>query len=192
MKKMTNLLAASALVVVAAQASAATHSISGTGVSTADQTAVALAAGTTIYAGEADLVGTVFTGTYTDTQVGATGYITDWDITWDIGTGLGTSTLTACTVTGYVDLCAAQFNSLIGQVNNIGGAPTPIAGGFQLQMIATGVPVDVSFDNIPDGTITVTQTYNFTANASEVPVPAAAWLFGSALVGLVGVGRKRK
>jgi hypothetical protein len=27
---------------------------------------------------------------------------------------------------------------------------------------------------------------------SEVPVPAAAWLFGSALVGLAGIGRKRK
>lgn len=30
------------------------------------------------------------------------------------------------------------------------------------------------------------------AAVSEVPVPAAAWLFGSALVGLAGVGRKRK
>lgn len=30
------------------------------------------------------------------------------------------------------------------------------------------------------------------AEVSEVPVPAAAWLFGSALVGLAGVGRKRK
>jgi hypothetical protein len=30
------------------------------------------------------------------------------------------------------------------------------------------------------------------APVSEVPVPAAAWLFGSALLGLAGVGRKRK
>lgn len=30
-----------------------------------------------------------------------------------------------------------------------------------------------------------------TTNLSSVPVPAAAWLFGSALVGLVGIGRKR-
>ena len=35
------------------------------------------------------------------------------------------------------------------------------------------------------GDVTLTET-------SEVPVPAAAWLFGSALVGLAGVGRKRK
>jgi hypothetical protein len=30
------------------------------------------------------------------------------------------------------------------------------------------------------------------AAPSAVPVPAAAWLFGSALVGLAGIGRKRK
>ena len=34
-------------------------------------------------------------------------------------------------------------------------------------------------------------TYAFTAPAA-VPVPAAAWLFGSAMLGLVGVGRKRR
>lgn len=37
---------------------------------------------------------------------------------------------------------------------------------------------------------TATSTYNV-AGVSEVPVPAAAWLFGSALVGLAGIGRKR-
>jgi len=31
-----------------------------------------------------------------------------------------------------------------------------------------------------------------TYSMSAVPVPAAAWLFGSALVGLVGVGRRRR
>jgi hypothetical protein len=30
------------------------------------------------------------------------------------------------------------------------------------------------------------------AAPSAVPVPAAAWLFGSALLGLAGVSRKRK
>ncbi|HED13494.1 MAG TPA: VPLPA-CTERM sorting domain-containing protein, partial [Gammaproteobacteria bacterium] len=36
---------------------------------------------------------------------------------------------------------------------------------------------------------------NYTVNAGGhvvVPVPAAAWLFGSGLVGLVGVARRRK
>lgn len=31
----------------------------------------------------------------------------------------------------------------------------------------------------------------FVVNVSSVPVPAAAWLFGSALIGLVGLKRKR-
>ena len=30
------------------------------------------------------------------------------------------------------------------------------------------------------------------AAVSQVPLPAAAWLFGSALVGLVGLGRRKK
>lgn len=32
----------------------------------------------------------------------------------------------------------------------------------------------------------------FTEQTSVVPIPAAAWLFGSALLGLVGVGRRRR
>ena len=31
-----------------------------------------------------------------------------------------------------------------------------------------------------------------TINASAVPVPAAVWLFGSGLLGLVGVARRKK
>lgn len=45
-----------------------------------------------------------------------------------------------------------------------------------------------------DGALPFTQTrytINIGALASPVPVPAAAWLFGSAVLGLVGVGRKR-
>jgi hypothetical protein len=35
-------------------------------------------------------------------------------------------------------------------------------------------------------------TLTFAANASAVPLPAAVWLFGSGLMGLVGVSRRRK
>jgi len=51
------------------------------------------------------------------------------------------------------------------------------------------------------GTMNVAGTYGalflggeltFTEAAPEVPVPAAAWLFGSALLGLTGIGRSRK
>ena len=33
--------------------------------------------------------------------------------------------------------------------------------------------------------------FSFSATSSPVPVPAAAWLFGSGLIGLVGVARRR-
>jgi hypothetical protein len=32
----------------------------------------------------------------------------------------------------------------------------------------------------------------YIGGVTTVPVPAAAWLFGSALIGLAGVARKRK
>ena len=44
---------------------------------------------------------------------------------------------------------------------------------------------DNSLEQIASGSITG-------GTVSAVPVPAAAWLFGSALVGLAGVGRRRK
>ncbi|WP_200821412.1 VPLPA-CTERM sorting domain-containing protein [Oceanicoccus sp. KOV_DT_Chl] len=46
----------------------------------------------------------------------------------------------------------------------------------------------------PGSAVANVYSFNFQAvggPVSEVPVPAAAWLFGSALVGLAGIGRKR-
>lgn len=40
--------------------------------------------------------------------------------------------------------------------------------------------------------IQYTEEMNITLTASPIPVPAAAWLFGSGLLGLVGVARRRK
>lgn len=37
-----------------------------------------------------------------------------------------------------------------------------------------------------------TLTYHVAAAPAEVPIPAAAWLFGSGLLGLVGIARRRK
>jgi hypothetical protein len=38
----------------------------------------------------------------------------------------------------------------------------------------------------------VTGNWTITGVVSAVPVPAAAWLFGSGLLGLVGVARRRR
>jgi hypothetical protein len=61
-----------------------------------------------------------------------------------------------------------------------------VAGGVTLQLKAScgpveGCGVDAYFDNI-----------SITTDVSAVPVPAAAWLFGSALLGLGGIARKKK
>ena len=61
-----------------------------------------------------------------------------------------------------------------------------VDGGVTLQLGAvcggdTGCLSDVYFDNV-----------SVTVDVSAVPVPAAAWLFGSGLIGLAGIARKRK
>ena len=67
-------------------------------------------------------------------------------------------------------------------VPGTGGAP----GGLTLQLKAScgpveGCGVDAYFDNVTIST-----------DVAAVPVPAAVWLFGSGLLGLIGVARKKK
>jgi hypothetical protein len=61
-----------------------------------------------------------------------------------------------------------------------------VTGGVTLQLKTAcgpveGCGVDAYFDNI-----------TITTDVSAIPVPAAVWLFGSGLVGLVGVARRKK
>ena len=61
-----------------------------------------------------------------------------------------------------------------------------ISGGFTLQLKTDcganpGCVVDAYIDNV-----------SITADVPAVPVPAAVWLFGSGLLGLVGVARRKK
>jgi hypothetical protein len=48
---------------------------------------------------------------------------------------------------------------------------------------------DLVYVSVPDGS---TFTGNFSFTVSEVPLPATAWLFGSAMLGLFGVARRKK
>ena len=45
----------------------------------------------------------------------------------------------------------------------------------------------VAFDGTP-----YTEVYNISVNGPVIPVPAAVWLMGSGLIGLVGVARRRR
>jgi hypothetical protein len=61
-----------------------------------------------------------------------------------------------------------------------------VAGGITLAFKVAcggvaGCTADVDFDNV-----------SFQADVAAVPVPAAAWLFGSALLGLTGLAKRKK
>jgi len=96
-------------------------------------------------------------------------------------------TLTNADVTSLSGTTDASFNiaSLTFSAHNSGVSPTDISIG----LFAGGSPriwADSSgfVDTNPtfvDGTVTV----------NAVPVPAAVWLFGSGLIGMIGIARKR-
>lgn len=83
------------------------------------------------------------------------------------------------------------------------------SGGLQTWQMQTSVNpyADFTFDDATDMAVSIQNTLTATTDelgesawiqkklsfvaTSEVPVPAAAWLFGSALLGLVGVARRK-
>jgi hypothetical protein len=70
----------------------------------------------------------------------------------------------------------AVFNTTLG---------SDVAGGVTLQLksscgAAPTCLADIYFDNA-----------SMVVDVSEIPIPAAAWLFGSGLIGLVGVARRK-
>lgn len=73
-------------------------------------------------------------------------------------------------------------------------------------MIIFSYPAPIVFNLFPSSETSILTTYaspgvaqdaekfgtvEYTLSASEVPVPATVWLFGSALVGLLGFKRKK-
>ena len=95
---------------------------------------------------------------------------------------------------GKVDICANNQNG-----NCAGGGGTGLfigqSGAFTMElMFASGVST-LTLDNFLIRYQSITGTTvggSGTGFGSEVPVPATAWLFGSALIGLAGIGRQRR
>ena len=185
MKKLSMILAASALLAVASSANAA-YSISGSGVTTLDSDGVTEVAWQTITSG---------TGTLT-TDGGGAFESFEFTMTFDVltllgGTGtinsttsfddLGAALVTINTCTGDALICGASgagLGTFPGMVNDLNFSDLDnITWTSSTPKLALGNPAHVN--------MSLTAT-------SAVPVPAAAWLFGSALVGLAGIGRKRK
>ena len=79
----------------------------------------------------------------------------------------------------------ATVNTLIGSALSL----CPVCGAFTGQLVSVGNVGSawVAFDGTP-----YTEVYNIAVTPSAIPVPAAVWLFGSGLLGLVGVARRRK
>ncbi len=102
---------------------------------------------------------------------------------------------------GYVNSGAAQ--SINGWGNSVGhGAfDTSLTNTYETGVTGTATAghIDLTLSNLANGWYVVfiggtnhTQSsHNINLTVSQVPAPAAVYLFGSALVGLISVGRKR-
>lgn len=105
-------------------------------------------------------------------------YSADWAIDMDTGNLIASSV--SCTDSNALapDGCADQIAPPAG----FDGSMSIIAGSLgsasaTLKRFTGGAPVASGYN---------------TFELTEVPVPAAAWLFGSALLGLAGVGRRKR
>ena len=114
---------------------------------------------------------------------GYTGLVFDWgaDLAGagvDIIVGDGTNTSTAASWTGLAATGGSAPGDLVAQaLMGITWGSVNSSAVTSLQFVVTGVQ---NMDSIID---------NVTA---AVPVPAAVWLFGSGLLGLVGIARRKK
>ncbi len=93
-----------------------------------------------------------------------------------------TQNFTGCenTPTAGADACSSLQIGVANPTTSVSGSATLAAGSF-----------DVVVANLDAGA-TTTYHYDLAASAPAVPVPAAAWLFGSGLLGLAGTARRRR
>jgi hypothetical protein len=218
MKAMKLVLATSVLAALstgAAQASViATYNVTNSGLISG------LTTGTVTQTGTATLDVTGSAGTLTIQTVGITstlagGTFTLHDTTTYSGAfsggvltlSTGTHTNTACEA--GTSTCSAQLRLGVTDVALSSSIPTGDGGGLPLTAVSGGISYDAFFtagslgstENILNrnysqnhALITVNKLAftNTTAAPPAVPVPAAAWLFGSGLMGLFGTARRRR
>ena len=122
-----------------------------------------------------------FTGASDSQNVDAGGHALP-SATWDDGTGVGTLDMGSF----YANWNGTNFNqgtTAAMTVDVLSCDPGNLNCGFDASWTST--IVGGAFDG-------QTGSWNFSGTVSAVPVPAAAWLMGSGLVGLVGVARRRR
>jgi hypothetical protein len=187
MNTIRTLLAVS-IVAATASANAAVYSISGT------ETAWDTAPATTTFPGGVP----TFTGTLDDSNGGYTfnfgdftahvdvfngTYVADIATVGQIYSGTGNSTVThsatSVTCTGSAVICNSQPTGPISGTLAFSVSGSTISGTLNTSQDTAG------------GASTATYSFTGSATAPAVPVPAAAWLFGSGILGLAGATRRR-
>lgn len=119
--------------------------------------------------------------------------------TWSYTAGAGdagNATYTWGASNGDVDLPAGGV--VIGLLFNWDGTPSnniPVLVGWA-DTVGAVVALDLADTDIQGGTAMQTAPFpgtnaQFDGSLTPVPLPAAAWLFGSAALGLIGLGRRR-
>ena len=119
-----------------------------------------------------------------DSIVGGTFAYNPGSLTLTLTDATGTFTGTTPTCTGAGVICDAQPNANIENLDL-----TLTFADASLQSF-TGSIAALN-DNGANGTSTMTWSFSGT-QVEEVPLPAAAWLFGSGLIGLAGAVRRRR
>jgi hypothetical protein len=100
-------------------------------------------------------------------------------------------------VSGYTGIWGTNFGGTFFFNNTVTGFGTDqlmsfIALGSSDVTDLGGVPISTTFSNAKWHVNTATGTVSYVGQVSAVPVPAAVWLFGSGLLGLVGISRRKK
>lgn len=202
MKKVYSLLAVSALTLAATQASAAVFNITLDFNTTTTSSDFSLNGGvTTAVPGTGTMDVSTGAGSSTLDIISAQNFFGNAAVadiglvvSFDAAANTGVQTRTSCVDT-------------VGTLNCNGPASPPLNVGIPLAGLVsndwtgtetTGDDITFVISSTQPNPITGGLIYNngtlvvtIGTEVSAVPVPAAAWLFGSALVGLAGIGRKR-
>jgi hypothetical protein len=91
----------------------------------------------------------------------------------------------------------AGSNLLLARISGAGGDLCTFPTCFSSNGVLQAGEIYSLYAMTSGGDITIINTYSdstlaFNMTLSEVPIPAAIWLFGSGLIGLVGVARRKK
>lgn len=108
--------------------------------------------------------------------------------------GLGITTLNIATrlgISGSTVFFSRTFNSNLDLFNFSLTSPVDLSQEFG-PLLGTNISALNQFIDVESslGLLTFNSSSDVLFQASAVPVPAAVWLFGSGLIGLIGMGKK--